>query len=154
MITVHTEFHSHFKELTATGRDSFELDQPLVAELAERISAKYGEKMRAILIDPDTQELNERGTMLVDTKGRRICMEDSLADGDNRARNFEPHDGRCARRWRVGTGSLRDIGPIHAGEVDFDQHIVFAKFWQWPRGDVHDIGGAGGGNGDVFHGVG
>ncbi|CAN0467647.1 unnamed protein product, partial [Phaeothamnion confervicola] len=82
MITVHTEFHSHFKELAATSRDSFELEQPLVAELAERISAKYGEKMRAILIDPETQELNERGTMLVDTKGRRISMEDSLADGE------------------------------------------------------------------------
>lgn len=82
MITVHTEFHSHFKELAATGRDSFELEQPLVAELAERISVKYGEKMRAILIDPDTRELNERGTMLIDTKGRRISMEDSLADGE------------------------------------------------------------------------
>ena len=50
--------------------------------LAERISAKYGEKMRAILIDPETLELNERGTMLVDTKGRRIAMEDRLADGE------------------------------------------------------------------------
>ena len=82
MITVHTEFHSHFKELAATARDSFQLEQPLVAELAERISAKYGEKMRAILIDPETLELNERGTMLVDTKGRRIAMEDRLADGE------------------------------------------------------------------------
>ena len=38
--------------------------------------------MRAILIDSETQELNERGTMLLDTKGRRIAMEDSLADGE------------------------------------------------------------------------
>jgi hypothetical protein len=53
-----------------------------VAELAERISAKYGEKMRSMLIDAETNELNERGTMFVDTKGRRISMEDSLADGE------------------------------------------------------------------------
>jgi molybdopterin converting factor small subunit len=82
MITVHTEFHSHFRELAATARDSFELDQPRVAELAERISAKYGEKMRAMLIDPDTQDLNERGTMFVDTKGRRISIDDTLEDGE------------------------------------------------------------------------
>lgn len=82
MITVHTEFHSHFKELAATGRDSFELDEPLVSELAERISLRYGEKMRAILIDAETGELSEKGTMFVDTKGRRISMEDTLADGE------------------------------------------------------------------------
>ena len=82
MITVHTVFHAHFKDLAATGRDSFELEQPLVAELAERISAKYGEKMRTLLIDPETNELNERGTLLVDTKGRRIGMEDTLDDGE------------------------------------------------------------------------
>jgi len=82
MITVHTEFHSHFREIAATARDSFELDEPLVAELAERISERYGEKMRAMLIDPETRELNERGTMFVDTSGRRISMEDSLEDGE------------------------------------------------------------------------
>jgi hypothetical protein len=82
MITVHTVFHSHFKELAATARDSFELQQPVVAELAELISAKYGEKMRAMLIDPETQDLNERGTMFVDTKGRRISIDDRLEDGE------------------------------------------------------------------------
>jgi molybdopterin converting factor small subunit len=82
MITVHAEFHSHFREIAATARDSFELDEPLVAELAERISQRYGEKMRAMLIDPETRELNERGTMFVDTSGRRISMEDTLADGE------------------------------------------------------------------------
>lgn len=82
MITVHTVFHAHFKDLAATGRDSFTLEQPLVAELAERISAKYGDKMRTLLIDPETHELNERGTLLVDTKGRRIGMEDTLDDGE------------------------------------------------------------------------
>ena len=82
MITVHTEFHSHFRELAATPRDSFQLEQPMVAELAERISAKYGDKMRALLIDPETHDLNERGTMLVDTKGRRISIDDTLEDGE------------------------------------------------------------------------
>ena len=82
MITVHAEFHSHFKELAATPRESFQLDRPLVAELAERISSKYGEKMRAMLIDPETQDLSERGTMFVNTKGRRISIEDTLEDGE------------------------------------------------------------------------
>lgn len=82
MITVHAVFHSHFRELAATARDSFQLDQPLVAELAERISAKYGEKMKAMLIDPETNDLNERGTMFVDTKGKRISIEDKLEDGE------------------------------------------------------------------------
>jgi hypothetical protein len=82
MITVHTEFHSHFRELAAVGSDSFELEQPLVSELAERISSRYGPKMRALLIDPETQDLSERGTMFVDTKGRRICIEDTLEDGE------------------------------------------------------------------------
>lgn len=82
MITVHTVFHSHFRELAQTARDSFELEQPLVSELAERICAKYGAKMRAMLIDPDTQDLSERGTMFVDTKGRRIAIDDRLEDGE------------------------------------------------------------------------
>ncbi len=82
MITVHTEFHSHFRELAATPRDSFQLDEPLVAELAARVSAKYGAKMRAMLLDPETNDLNERGTMFVDTKGRRISIEDRLEDGE------------------------------------------------------------------------
>ena len=82
MITVHTEFHSHFRELARTARDSFELEQPLVAELAERIARKYGDKMRAMLIDPETHDLNERGTLFVDTKGRRIAIDDTLEDGE------------------------------------------------------------------------
>lgn len=82
MITVHTEFHSHFRELAATARDSFQLETAVVAELAERISAKYGEKMRAMLIDPETRDLNERGTLFVDTKGRRISIDDTLEDGE------------------------------------------------------------------------
>ena len=82
MITVHTQFHSHFKEIAATDTDSFELEQPLVSELAQRITEKYGPQMEAMLIDPETLELNERGTMFVDTKGRRIEMGDRLDDGE------------------------------------------------------------------------
>ena len=82
MITVHTEYHSHFREITATERDSFELSQPLVSELAQRITEKYGAQMEAMLIDPDTQDLNARGTMYVDSKGRRISIEDPLEDGE------------------------------------------------------------------------
>ena len=82
MITVHTEYHSHFREITATERDSFELDQPLVSELAQRITEKYGAQMEAMLIDPDTRDLNARGTMYVDSKGRRIGIDDTLEDGE------------------------------------------------------------------------
>jgi hypothetical protein len=38
--------------------------------------------MRALLIDPDTTELNERGTLFLDAEGRRIYMDDTLNDGD------------------------------------------------------------------------
>lgn len=82
MITVHTQFLSHFKEIAGTEHDSFALDTPLVSELARQITDRYGPRMRAVLIDPDTADLNERGTMFVDAKGRRIEMNDPLNDGD------------------------------------------------------------------------
>ena len=82
MITVHTEYHSHFREITATERDSFDLEEPLVSELAQRITEKYGDQMEAMLIDPETKDLNARGTMYVDSKGRRISMDDELQDGE------------------------------------------------------------------------
>ena len=82
MITVHTEYHSHFREITATERDSFDLEEPLVSELAQRITEKYGDQMEAMLIDPETKDLNARGTMYIDSKGRRISMDDELQDGE------------------------------------------------------------------------
>ena len=82
MITVNTEYHSHFKEITGLPGDTFELDQPLVSELAKRLTDKYGDKMSALLIDPNTNELNANGTMYVDSKGRRVYIEDSLEDGE------------------------------------------------------------------------
>lgn len=82
MITVHTQYHSHWRELTATEGDSFELHEGRVRELADRITEKYGEKMEAMLIDPQTQDLNARGTMFVDSKGRRIDIDDELEDGE------------------------------------------------------------------------
>lgn len=82
MITVHANFHSHFKELASTGEASFQIETPTVKALAESICEAYGPKMKAMLIDPDTHELNERGTMFVDAKGMRISMSDQLSDGD------------------------------------------------------------------------
>ena len=82
MITVNTEYHSHFKEITGLPCDTFELDQPLVSELAKRLTDKYGDKMSALLIDPNTNELNANGTMYVDSKGRRVYIEDTLEDGE------------------------------------------------------------------------
>jgi molybdopterin converting factor small subunit len=82
MITVRTEYHSHFKEITGLSSDTFELDQPLVSELAKLITDKYGDKMSALLIDPKTNDLNANGTMYVDSKGRRIFIDDTLEDGE------------------------------------------------------------------------
>lgn len=82
MITVRTEYHSHFKEITGLPGDTFELDQPLVSELAKQLTDKYGDKMSALLIDPNTKELNANGTMYVDSKGRRVFIEDTLEDGE------------------------------------------------------------------------
>ncbi|MFT4560883.1 MAG: molybdopterin converting factor small subunit [Gammaproteobacteria bacterium] len=82
MITVNTEYHSHFKEITGLAGDTFELDEPLVSELAAKITEKYGAKMKALLIDPRTNDLNANGTMYVDSKGKRIFIEDTLEDGE------------------------------------------------------------------------
>ena len=82
VITVNTQYHSHFREITGLAGDTFELEQPLVSELARRVTDKYGEKMWALLIDPNTNELNANGTMYVDSKGRRVFIDDTLEDGE------------------------------------------------------------------------
>lgn len=82
MITVHTEYQARFREITKVAGESFELEQPLVSELAERITRKYGADMQALLIDPDTQDLNAKGTLYLDSKGNRVFIDDSLEDGE------------------------------------------------------------------------
>ncbi len=82
MITVHTQYQSRFREITQIPGETFLLEQPLVTELASTIAKKYGPLMESLLIDQETHELNARGTMYVDSKGRRIYMEDTLADGE------------------------------------------------------------------------
>ena len=82
MITVHTEYQARFREITKVAGESFELEQPLVSELAERITRKYGADMQALLIDPDTQNLNTKGTLYLDSKGNRVFIDDSLEDGE------------------------------------------------------------------------
>jgi molybdopterin converting factor small subunit len=82
MIRVHTQYQSRFREITGIPGETFELEQPLVSELAWKIAGKYGDRMESLLIDRETNELNERGTMYVDSKGRRVYMEDQLTDGE------------------------------------------------------------------------
>ena len=60
MITVHAKFHSHFKELASADEDSFLIEIPTVSEFAKCICDKYGARMRAMLIDPKTDEENDR----------------------------------------------------------------------------------------------
>ena len=63
-------------------RIHFLLKFPTVSEFAKCICDKYGARMRAMLIDPKTNELNERGTMFVNEKGMRVSAEDILEDGE------------------------------------------------------------------------
>lgn len=82
MITVHTEYQARFREITQVAGESFQLERPLVSELAEQITQKYGTEMQALLIDPDTNDLNTKGTLYLDSKGNRIFLDDSLEDGE------------------------------------------------------------------------
>jgi molybdopterin converting factor small subunit len=82
MITVHAEYQARFREITKVTEETFQLEQPLVAELAKLITQKYGPRMQALLIDPETNDLNNKGTLFLDSKGRRICIDDTLDDGE------------------------------------------------------------------------
>ena len=82
MITIHAQYQSRFREITQIPGESFQLAQPLVSELASTITKKYGPMMESLLIDQDTHELNTRGTLYLDSKVRRVYMEDTLADGE------------------------------------------------------------------------
>ena len=82
MITVHTEYQARFREITKVSEESFQLEQPLVSELASLIIQKYGSDMQALLIDPETNDLNTKGTLYLDSKGNRVFIDDTLADGE------------------------------------------------------------------------
>jgi molybdopterin converting factor small subunit len=82
MITVRTEYQARFREITQVNGETFQLEQPLVSELARLITQKYGPQMEALLIDPHTKDLNNNGTVFLDSKGRRICIDDTLDDGE------------------------------------------------------------------------
>lgn len=81
-MTVHTQYQSTFLDVTQRSGDVFELDPPLVSELVQAMQKKYGPELGEMLIDPDTRELNTRGTLFVDSRGRRIYLQDTLADGE------------------------------------------------------------------------
>jgi len=82
VITVHAEYQARFREITRVTEEIFQLEQPLVAELAQKLTQKYGPQMAALLIDPETNDLNNKGTLFLDSKGRRICIDDRLDDGE------------------------------------------------------------------------
>jgi molybdopterin converting factor small subunit len=82
MITVRTEYQARFREITRVNEETFQLERPLVSELARLITQKYGPQMEALLIDPHTKDLNNNGTVFLDSKGRRICIDDTLEDGE------------------------------------------------------------------------
>lgn len=82
MITVRAEYQARFREITRVNEETFQLSQPLVSELVQLMTQKYGARMEALLVDPNTQDLNNNGTVFLDSKGRRISMGDSLDDGE------------------------------------------------------------------------
>jgi molybdopterin converting factor small subunit len=82
VITVRAEYHARFREITTVAEETLQLEQPLVAELARLLTQKYGPRMEALLIDPDTKDLNNKGTLFLDSKGRRISIDDTLEDGE------------------------------------------------------------------------
>lgn len=82
MITVRAEYQARFREITRVNEETFQLEKPLVSELARLITQKYGPQMEALLIDPNTKDLNNNGTVFLDSKGRRISIDDTLEDGE------------------------------------------------------------------------
>jgi len=82
MITVRAEYTARFREITRLTEETFQLQQPLVSELAQKLTQKYGPLMEALLIDPETKDLNNKGTLFLDSKGQRISIDDTLDDGE------------------------------------------------------------------------
>lgn len=82
MITVRAEYTARFREITKLTEETFQLEQPLVSELAQKLVQKYGRFMEALLIDPETKDLNNKGTLFLDSKGQRISINDTLEDGE------------------------------------------------------------------------
>ena len=82
MITVQTEYTARFKEITQITSETLSLEQANMAELAQILSEKYGPQMQALLIDSNTQDLNQNGTLFIDSTGRRLFIDDTLADGE------------------------------------------------------------------------
>jgi molybdopterin converting factor small subunit len=82
MITVRAEYTARFREITKVTEETIQLQQPLVSELAQFLTRKYGPLMEALLIDPETKDLNNKGTLFLDSKGQRISIDDTLDDGE------------------------------------------------------------------------
>ena len=82
MITIRAEYTARFREITKLTEETIQLQQPLVSELAQKLTQKYGPLMEALLIDPETKDLNNKGTLFLDSKGRRISIDDTLDDGE------------------------------------------------------------------------
>ena len=82
MITIRAEYQARFREITKVPEEILQLEQPLVSELAKIITEKYGSRMLALLIDPETNDLNNKGTLFLDSKGQRIDIYDTLEDGE------------------------------------------------------------------------
>ena len=82
VITVQAEYTARFKEITQVTSETLQLEQANMAELAQTLTDKYGPQMEALLIDPNTQDLNTNGTLFIDSSGRRLFIDDTLADGE------------------------------------------------------------------------
>ncbi len=82
MITVHALYQGRFREIASRAGEDFALERPRVRELAEKLVAKYGPAMAALLLDEGGRELNARGTLYLDSRSRRVHLDDELSDGE------------------------------------------------------------------------
>lgn len=82
MVTVLAHYQSRFREITQVEKENFDLSEPTMTALAAAITGKYGPTMTALLMDENSNALNDRGTLYLNSKGARMYLEDGLADGE------------------------------------------------------------------------
>src|SRR5262249_22035000 len=64
----------------------------------------------------------QRANGIADLQGRN-----TRAKRYDRARDLEPDDRGCVRRWRIRSRALRAIRPVDARMADLDQHFAFLR---------------------------
>ena len=72
-----------------------------------------------------------------------LPRRDIGTDRHDLARDFQAQDRAGAGRRRVGALALGDIGTVHTGGLDADQHLIGLRGWERALGEPHHLGSAG-----------